>query len=224
MSCDSDEFNKASQIYNDALKTSGYREGLQYIRNDIPADRNRRNRPTNIIWFNPPYSANVQTNVARSFLCLIDKHFPRSHVLHKIFNRNNVKVSYSCMNNMAKIIKSHNAKILGKVDASSASDKQCNCRTKDLCPLNGACLTNNVKYKATVTTAPGDARVYIGIVSRPGSTTTRFPSSTASTRMTLSYPNTSGTLRTATPISKSSGRLSRVQDLIGETRHAIICA
>ena len=64
---------------------------------------------------------------------------------------------------MAKIIKSHNAKILGKVDASSASDKQCNCRKKDLCPLDGACLTNNVVYKATVTTAPGDARVYIGM-------------------------------------------------------------
>ena len=168
--------------HNDALKTSGYREG--------------RNRPRNIIWFNPPYSANVQTNAARSFLCLIDKHFPRSHVLHKIFNRNNVKVSYSCMSNMAKIIKSHNAKILGKVDASSSSDKQCNCRKKDLYPLNGACLTNNIVYKATVTTAPGDARVYIGTTEH--SFKTRFnnhkvPSSTASTRMTLSYPNTSGT-------------------------------
>ena len=162
LSCDSDEFNKASQIYNDVLKTSGYCGGLHYVRNDIPADRNRRNRPRNIIWFNTPYSANVQTNIARSFLCLIDKHFPRSHVLHKLFNRTNVNVSYSCVRNMAKIIKSHNAKILGKVDASS-SDKQCNCRKKDLCPLGGACLTNNVVYKATVTTAPGDARVYIGM-------------------------------------------------------------
>ena len=70
-----------------------------------------------------------------------------------------MKVSYSCMNNMAKIIKSHNAKILGKVDASSVSDKLCNCRKKDLCPLDGACLTNNVVYKATITTSPGDARV-----------------------------------------------------------------
>ena len=62
------------------------------------------------------------------------------------------------------------------------------------------------------------------IVLRRGSTTTRFPSSTASTCMTLSYPNTSGTLKTVTPISQSSGRLSRVQDLTGETRHAVICA
>ena len=62
------------------------------------------------------------------------------------------------------------------------------------------------------------------IVLRQGLTTTRFPSSTASTRMTLSYPNTSGTLRTATPISQSSGRFSCVQDLTGEPRHAVICA
>ena len=74
-----------------------------------------------------------------------------------------MKVSYSCMNNMAKIIKSHNVKIIGKVDASSASDKQCNCTKKDLCPLDGSCLTNKVVYKATVTTSPGDARVYIGM-------------------------------------------------------------
>ena len=76
------------------------------------------------------------------------------------------------MSNMAKIIKSHNAKILGKVDASSTSDKQCNCRKKDLCPLIGVCLTNNVVYKATVTISPGDVRVYIGMTEH--SLKTRF--------------------------------------------------
>ena len=78
--------------------------------------------PRNIIWFNPPFNVKVQTNVARSFLCLIDRHSPKSHVLRKMFNRNNVKVSYSRMSNMASVIKSHNAKILGKVDTSSASN------------------------------------------------------------------------------------------------------
>ena len=54
----------------------------------------RKNRPRNIIWFNPPYSADTETNVAKTFLKLIDRHFPKSHILHKVFNRNNVKVSY----------------------------------------------------------------------------------------------------------------------------------
>ena len=228
LSCDSDEFKKASQIYNDALKTSGYREGLQYVRSDIPTDRNRRNRPRNIIWFNPPYSVHVQTNVARSFLCLIDKHFPKSHVLHKIFNRNNVKVSYSCMNHMARtIIKSHNAKILGKVGRSSASDKQCNCRKKDLCPLDGACLTNNIVYKATITTAPGDAKIYIGMTEH--SFKTRFNNHKVSFKHhKLSHDTVLSKyiwdLKDSDTDFQSSGRLSRVQDLTGETRHAATCA
>ena len=33
LSCDSDEFNKTSQLYNDALKSSGYKEKIQYDRN-----------------------------------------------------------------------------------------------------------------------------------------------------------------------------------------------
>ena len=41
------------------------------------------------------------------------------------------------------------------------------------------------------------------IVSRRGSTTTSFLSNTASTHATLSFPNTFGTLRTATPNSQS---------------------
>ncbi len=32
-----------------------------------------RNRQRNIIWFNPPFSKNVKTNIAHNFLCLIDK-------------------------------------------------------------------------------------------------------------------------------------------------------
>ena len=155
LTCDADEFNKASRVYNDALKTSGYRECLQYARNNNQTSHRRRNRPRNIIWFNPPYSENVQTNIASSFHRLIDKHVPKSHVLHKIFNKSNVKVSYSCTGNMSTIIKSHNAKILANSD-TRAESKSCNCRNKDLCPLDGACLVNNIVYKATVTTTSGE--------------------------------------------------------------------
>ena len=161
LSCDADEFNMASRVYNDALKTSGYCECLQYVRNNNQTSHRRRIRRKNIIWFNPPYSENVQTNIASSFLRLIDKHFPKSHVLHKIFNRSNVKVSYSCTGNMSSIIKSHNAKILANSD-TRAESKSCNCRNKDLCPLDGACLVNNI-YKATVTTTSGKTKVYIGM-------------------------------------------------------------
>ena len=52
----------------------------------------------------PPYSKSVKTNVAQKFLLLIDKHFPPSNKLHKIFNRHTVRVSY--------FINKHNNKIL----------------------------------------------------------------------------------------------------------------
>ena len=159
LSCDADEFNKASRVYNDALKTSSYRECLQYARNNNQTSHRRRNRPRNIIWFNPPYSENVQTNIASSFLRLIDKHFPKSHVLQKIFNESNVKVSYSCKGNMSSIIKSHKAKILANSDTRAESNS-CNCKNKDLCRLDGACLVNNIVYKATVTTTSGETKAY----------------------------------------------------------------
>ena len=161
ISCNQVEFEKSSQLYNNALKSSGYNAKIHYVENQDQKKKNR-NRPRNIIWFNPPFSQNVRTNIAKSFLCLIDKHFAKSHKLHKVFNRNNLKVSYSCTTNMANIIKSHNQKILNENNEAS-SERKCNCRNKNLCPLHGACLTKNIIYEATVTKTSGNARTYIGM-------------------------------------------------------------
>ena len=160
LSCNSKEFNKASTIYNDALKSSGYKEGISYTISRGQNVDKRKNRPRNIIWFNPPYSADIETNVAKIFLKLIDKHFPKSHILHKVFNRNNVKVSYSCTSNMRNLIKQHNVKILN--ETRKANSDGCNCRKRNSCPLDGACLASGIVYKATVTTNIGQSKIYIG--------------------------------------------------------------
>lgn len=76
--------------------------------------QSRKNKQGNIIWFNPPFNKSVRTNVGRSFLTFLDKHFPPSHELRKIFNRNTVKLSYSCMNNIKSAITKHNARIIRK--------------------------------------------------------------------------------------------------------------
>ena len=34
----------------------------------------RKNRGTNIIWYNPPFSKNVKTNIVKKCLHLLDKH------------------------------------------------------------------------------------------------------------------------------------------------------
>ena len=77
LSCDSNDFNKSSQLYNDALKSSRYNENIQYVRNQNQGVNKSKNRLRNIIWFNPPHSQDVQTNVAKSFFQLIDKQFPK---------------------------------------------------------------------------------------------------------------------------------------------------
>ena len=50
-------------------------------------------RQREIIWFNPPYSVSVETNIGKTFLNLIGKTFPKTNRFHKIFDRNNVKVT-----------------------------------------------------------------------------------------------------------------------------------
>jgi len=59
-------------------------------------------RKRNIIWYNLPFNSSVKT-----FLNIISKHFPQQHKYHNLFNKNNIKVSYSCMENMGAILSKH---------------------------------------------------------------------------------------------------------------------
>ena len=149
--------------YNDALRSSGYNENIQYVRNQNQWVNKSKNKSRNIIWFNPPYSQNDQTNVVKSFLQLIDKHFPKSNKLHNAFIRNNLKVTYSCTTNMAIIMKHiiMIKKILNENCDDVENRRKYNCRNKDLCPLGGECLTSNVIYEATVRTTSSDTKIFI---------------------------------------------------------------
>ena len=119
-------------------------------------------RKPNIIWFNPTFSNFVSTNVAKTFIQLVTKHFPRSHKLHKIFNHNTVKVSYSCMNNMSEIIKGHNKKVTSK---PRDQRPKCNCRKKAECLMEGNYLVNYVVYKCDGT-RPLPEKVYLELAGR----------------------------------------------------------
>ena len=78
------------------------------------------------IWFNPPFSCNISTNVAKTFLQLLDKHFPPNS-LHKVFNCNTKKVSYCCIKILGNIIKSHNKKL---IRSNNPIILPCNCRRR----------------------------------------------------------------------------------------------
>ena len=164
ISCNETEFNKAKTVYETALKSSGYNETLTY--NERPPSRPKRNRQRNVIWFNPPYSSNVKTNIGRTFLRLLSIHFPRQHRYYSLFNKNNIKVSYSCMENMDAIISKHNKKVLSNSNANNSNNNNtCNCRSKDNCPLDNKCLTASLIYNAKVTTTETNptTKNYIGL-------------------------------------------------------------
>ena len=164
LSSNQEAFSKSAPLYEAALHRSHYPTNLRYSPNN---NHKNRTRTRNIIWFNPPFSKNVRTNVGRNFLNLIDKHFPASNPLHKIFNRNSVKVSYSCMDNCKSVISKHNFGTLlkNKIVVVASTKDNCNCIESTECPLNNNCLTKSVVYKAEVTDDTGVIRDYIGMTS-----------------------------------------------------------
>ena len=98
LSADETTFNKSKEkdLYNKALAEGGFEHKIAFQKqqNTSTVANNTKNRKRNIIWFNPPFSLNVSTNIGKKFFSLLGKHFPKTHQLHKLFNRNNVKVSY----------------------------------------------------------------------------------------------------------------------------------
>ena len=121
ISCNKEYFDKATPAYNNAFKIVGFNENIQFTSTAPP----RRNHNRKAIWFSPPYSVNVKTNIGRIFLRLIEKHFPRHDNYCKLFNRNNIKISYSCMPNMTSVIRKHSISLLR--DPTPTDMKECSC-------------------------------------------------------------------------------------------------
>ena len=149
-------------LHEEALCKAGYKEKLSYI--EPSGEPKSRNRKRNVSWFNPPYSVSVKTNIGQEFLRIMDECFPKNHILSKIINRNTCKISYSCMPNMERRIKSENSKKLSKNSNEKTEDLDCKCRSE--CPIGGECKKSNVIYNATVITKEGNVNKeynYIGL-------------------------------------------------------------
>ena len=154
-------FNRHKQTYENALKKSGYKEKLVFDNTKSTVTSiNKRKRK--ILWYTPPFNLNVSTNLARQFLTLVKKHFNKDHKLYSLFNKNNVKVSYSCTRNMKALIANSNKSKLATNEDTPAT-KNCNCEEGVICPLDGNCLESTIVYKATVKTIPENScKEYIG--------------------------------------------------------------
>ena len=59
----------------------------------------------------PTIQSLCPTNIGKKFISLLGKHFRKTHKLHKLFNRYCVKVSYSSLANLKRVINGHNENI-----------------------------------------------------------------------------------------------------------------
>ena len=177
-------FKESCKKYIDALKNCGFKEDFRYLKenitNEIAKDNNNydqknKNRKRKIIWFNPLFCILANIYVGKYFLRLIDKHFKQDNVLHKIFNRKSLKISYSCTKNISQIINSHNNELINKFHNRVNNNNnninckkiECNCKSRSDCPMDGLCNLDNVVYQAIIYPKEdiSDKKYYIGVSS-----------------------------------------------------------
>ena len=78
LSSDKSVFDNSKDLYNNALSRNGFKDKIK-VNPDFNKSMSRnKNRKRKIIWFNPPYSSNVSTNIGKSFLTILD--FPKSYI------------------------------------------------------------------------------------------------------------------------------------------------
>ena len=159
-------FKTTAPQYEAALRNSGFKEKLVYVsgeNTEIQEERQTRRR-RKIIWYNPPFSLSVKTNIGKEFLKLLRSHFHRRHKFSKIFNKNTVKISYSCTRNISSIISGHNKGMLRKPTPNIV--RECNCRNREQCPMDNKCLNQNIVYEAEITSHPDEVeKNYRGLCS-----------------------------------------------------------
>ena len=101
-SCNQEVFEAAFPIYEEALRKSGFNEKLSYTKNNsnnLQKNKKKWRRKSSIIRFDPPYSANLKTNIEKVFFRTLKKNYPRKPPFYKVFNKSTIKLSYSCMTN-----------------------------------------------------------------------------------------------------------------------------
>ena len=91
-------FENWKDNYKLPLLQFGYKENLNCTEKNNKIDQ--KTQKCIILWFNPPYSRSVKTNIDKLYLCLISKPFPPTHKYRKIFNGNTIKINYTCMSNI----------------------------------------------------------------------------------------------------------------------------
>ena len=150
-------FDSEIHDFQEALKDAGYCHKLSFghksskkgVKGRLHNNRNFKHysgeqnsvnssrKSRDIIYFTPPFNLYCGTNVGEEFRKIVEKHFSRGDDLSKLFNRNKLKLSYSCLPNIQAKIASHNKKMLSKPPPASIVSRHCNCQKNKICPLDG---------------------------------------------------------------------------------------
>ena len=76
---------------------------------DVNSNQNKKKRERKIVWFNPTFSKNLQTNLGKVFFKLLKCQFPKRQEMPSIFN---LKLSCSCCRNIVSKISFNNRRII----------------------------------------------------------------------------------------------------------------
>ena len=76
-----------------------------------------------------------------------------------VFNKNTIKLNYSCCRNIGSVIASQNRRIV----QPTCNNHGCNCSNRAKCLLDCKCLTLNIVYKALVSAPSKPDKKYFGI-------------------------------------------------------------
>ena len=104
LSSNKEIFDSVKKDYNEVLISNGHNKIKDYDKNDLNCNNEKNKRSRKTIYFNPPFCNSVETNIGKKFLDLDRLHFPKNNKFHKIFNKNTIKISYSCLPNIRNII------------------------------------------------------------------------------------------------------------------------
>jgi hypothetical protein len=155
------EFDKEKKEYDEALEKAGYNERVTFKKEEVKSKKQKRGRK--VTFFNPPWASCVSTNISKEFNRIVREHFPRNTLCGRLFNKNTLKVSYSCTKNIKAIISAHNKKVLSEAKGEVGQVRTCNCKQGvGQCPAGGVCMVEGVVYEVTAT-APGvETKNYVG--------------------------------------------------------------
>ena len=157
-------FENSRPYYESCLRASGYEDCSLEYQETGETKKKRKNRSRNVIWYNPPWNAALETNIGKKFFEIMEKHFPVRHRYRKFINRNMVKLSYSCTENLKSIILKKNRQMVQR-EEQPPETRTCNCRGgSSNCPLQGNCLQKEVIYEAQLQTT-SETYNYVGLTS-----------------------------------------------------------